>query len=872
MVTLQDVQKARALRDAAIQREAEQRALVNKKFQEAQQRFAGRIGSQALAKQAIARDRQILKGLSRRVDDLKSQVLRVNRRFQKSTQSSKIKERKPTLIELKKAEDLRKPIVKAKLRKQEKALTGAMVKRAKVVEQIKTLEQAEIKQQGFQIDPKIKNDIKRIRESKLSPLVKEKILREYVGIERGDPKARLKAEQILKSREARLRETKVALEREVEKTRREVTRKLKQLPKDASVSSLLSMIKPQEIAWNVYEGVFAVTKDVVDLSTGAVKGAYQFGKDLATYNQGENLGIQRIKKGFKTTKDVAKFVKENPTEASLIVGIAAVSAQRELQKSFISNPVKTTTQAVLILAPGTALKVAGAPVRALGKVAFTRASTVTIPKSVVSTSTLTGFTIQKEKLTKELAKQQKKLEKIVKSKTKPQAVIQEAKSEITKIKKDRKKLKKLPSGALLDIKKVQKEVRRVKEITKAKGLAKLFEVTIPKKVEKMISPLFKSRSDLARELQFARLKGGEAFKKLKVKIKKETGLNVVVRQKKGSETFILPDGTKKIVQKVEIKLLEPKAPKIKPKKEKPVFINIAGKKAQGKQINIPEVRKFYKRSVRKVRDEVQDYKQITVKFAQDTRKQAKIVVTKGKKAYEFKVKTNLKRKKKVENEIKVKQKELNRTKIDLKKALAAGALSKKAFGALTDTVIDTQAAFAQQLKNIAPIAPPRFPVVPGPGVKGLRKPVPSKKSITKKIVKPIRKIKTVKKPVVTRPPKKPLKIIRFKTSNLPTTKTVRIGYQVVIKEGNKVISKSDTLLPRNRARNLMRRILDNSPQASGEIVAKGKTSIVDVQSVILSHKFRPKKSKNPKVRREVEKRKYRKDTAGEKKSIRRKKK
>ena len=69
----------------------------------------------------------------------------------------------------------------------------------------------------------------------------------------------------------------------------------------------------------------------------------------------------------------------------------------------------------------------------------------------------------------------------------------------------------------------------------------------------------------------------------------------------------------------------------------------------------------------------------------------------------------------------------------------------------------------------------------------------------------------------------------------------------------------------------MRRRLDNSPQASGEIVQKGKTFIVDVKKTILSRKFRPKRSKNPKVRIQVEKKKFRLDSKGELKGTRRKK-
>lgn len=97
----------------------------------------------------------------------------------------------------------------------------------------------------------------------------------------------------------------------------------------------------------------------------------------------------------------------------------------------------------------------------------------------------------------------------------------------------------------------------------------------------------------------------------------------------------------------------------------------------------------------------------------------------------------------------------------------------------------------------------------------------------------------------------------------------RQGFIIRIKQGNRIIAESKSTLPRKRAINFMRRRLDNTPQASGEIVRKGKTSIVDVKKTILGNKFRPKRSKDPKVRIQVEKRKFRLDTRGETKGLRR---
>jgi len=100
----------------------------------------------------------------------------------------------------------------------------------------------------------------------------------------------------------------------------------------------------------------------------------------------------------------------------------------------------------------------------------------------------------------------------------------------------------------------------------------------------------------------------------------------------------------------------------------------------------------------------------------------------------------------------------------------------------------------------------------------------------------------------------------------------RIGYIIQIKDGNKIVGATTKLLPKNRAINLARRIVDKNARVSQQIVRKGYTDIEDVKTTILNQKFRAKKSKNPKVRAEVEKRKYRRDQPLEKKEISKKKK
>ena len=120
------------------------------------------------------------------------------------------------------------------------------------------------------------------------------------------------------------------------------------------------------------------------------------------------------------------------------------------------------------------------------------------------------------------------------------------------------------------------------------------------------------------------------------------------------------------------------------------------------------------------------------------------------------------------------------------------------------------------------------------------------------------------------PPKKPVRIRIPRFKNLPTDKTNRNGYVIRIKEGNRIVSQTVDLLPFKRAKNLQRQILDRSLRASGEIVKVGVTKIVDVKNLVKGQKFRAKKSTNPKVRREVEKRKFRLDTKGEKSEAKRK--
>jgi hypothetical protein len=88
---------------------------------------------------------------------------------------------------------------------------------------------------------------------------------------------------------------------------------------------------------------------------------------------------------------------------------------------------------------------------------------------------------------------------------------------------------------------------------------------------------------------------------------------------------------------------------------------------------------------------------------------------------------------------------------------------------------------------------------------------------------------------------------------------------IQIKQGNK-IKTFRTGLTFNRATKVAQALVDNTPRASFTVKAYGKTRKSDIKSYV-NAKFRLKKSKNPLVRRQVEKSKYRIDTKGEKQDL-----
>ena len=121
-------------------------------------------------------------------------------------------------------------------------------------------------------------------------------------------------------------------------------------------------------------------------------------------------------------------------------------------------------------------------------------------------------------------------------------------------------------------------------------------------------------------------------------------------------------------------------------------------------------------------------------------------------------------------------------------------------------------------------------------------------------------------------PKTP-KVLRIPRVDLNAPKKgSRQGYIIQVKEGNRIVSKSKTPLPLNRAKRLGKRRVDNTLAASFDLVPKGKTPITDIKTVPLGRKFRTRRGKDPKVRRFVEKKRFRLDSPTEKRELQRRRK
>lgn len=108
-----------------------------------------------------------------------------------------------------------------------------------------------------------------------------------------------------------------------------------------------------------------------------------------------------------------------------------------------------------------------------------------------------------------------------------------------------------------------------------------------------------------------------------------------------------------------------------------------------------------------------------------------------------------------------------------------------------------------------------------------------------------------------------------KYENLPKTSNLRKGYIIRIKEGNKIVAQTTKVLPKNRALSLGAQKVDKEISASFDVVETAKTNIQDLkkQSKLIKDKFTSRRGKDPKVRINVEKKKFRLDSPTEVRSL-----
>jgi hypothetical protein len=450
-----------------------------------------------------------------------------------------------------------------------------------------------------------------------------------------------------------------------------------------------------------------------------------------------------------------------------------------------------------------------------------------------------------------------------------------------------------------------------------KNVKRLFEqvnkVSIKKIEVKVVKGLPESNQGLINLLLQARKQGGKQFKSLKNKIKKQRNLNVVERRVKGKISFRLLEPKKQrkkgiktgrtkvkefIVKDGNIIIVRRKSRaidlKLKDKLTKKDVKDLEFKKGQ----NLDKVEKDFKRISKKkgflnnkrgqlnifrnikrsVKNTGNTIKRFRVKEKQlgiqirkfntrlkkpiKTRKQ--IIKLKKSKASLVKQKSNLK------NQIKLESKTLS-----LLKTMVI-ALSKLDFN-MASILKEVQAIanlMKSELKNLNdlkfnPIRPTPSPKPKGkptrrPSPRTPLKPTPRRKGPTPKPRRP------PKRPP-TKPVKKPPKI-RISLGRFKKTRKTRPGYLIKVKKGNKIMGVSDQLLPRIKAENTARRIVNgntgNFPLSSSyEIVRVGKTKVKDDKNLVLESIFRKKRSKRTKVLIRVEIRKARLNTPKERKAL-----
>jgi hypothetical protein len=284
----------------------------------------------------------------------------------------------------------------------------------------------------------------------------------------------------------------------------------------------------------------------------------------------------------------------------------------------------------------------------------------------------------------------------------------------------------------------------------------------------------------------------------------------------------------------------------------------------GNTIKTKTMKDYLKFIIEKIKKSLPTNVELTkkIKAKSKTKKKSKVKVAKKEKKMSLKQKKKLK--KKLDELNRRKSTNIRQTKKRIKDILRDTPIrdlkKRKTSDRTTPRITKTSRTAKIRTPKVRKIA--RTPTVRKPTI---RKPTIRTPTVRKPIIR-ITRTPTIRTP--TKPtPVKPTKKIRI-TTDLPKSKTKKVpGYIVKIKKGNRIIAKSEKVLPKNRAKNLARKLTDNTIGASHTITAVKKTNIIDVKTKILGKKFRPKKSKNPKVLKEVEKRKYRLDKAKEKLDI-----
>jgi len=688
-----------------------------------------------------------------------------------------------------------------------KSIQLSAVKRAEAKKPIKTtIDKKEVK-----IDPKLirQKAFFKVKETKIQQkLIKQKSL--FNKIQKTNKITTIERQKV-----------KSFFDNTREDVRKEFFKQLKEAPK------------------NIGKGLYEVGKEVVVLSKDAIVGSYNYGKGLVKrIEAGEKTPLDNdIKKLAQGTVNVGKFIKNNPREALAITGAAGTSLGKDFKEAFINNPVKTTTKSVAYLFPGTIVK---------GTVKTAGLGT----KGVTSTIQAKRL-IKLEKTVKPLRtaiplKQNNKLDKLVGSLSKvSNKNVQNNKINTFLNSVAKEQNIKLPKG-----KNIQKKIDVIKKQSKIIPIGDIkVKVPITKKQPKKPIKVF--------DFNTGKVKRVSKEPKFTPKIARDKTKYIKIEAGK------LTKVTKGQFKKLEPKIITKKQPK------KPIkFIDLKGDK----------VTKISDKSPKLTRGDIFGGKKGQARIFRGNQ-QIQIQINKE----VTKVSKKLTKLKKKPNKLAIAKtkKELN-----ILKRLATTANLNRIFrAAAIIQIIDKLIGKANAIDKLptkvpakkmpSKIVTPIKDVTPGK--------VPKKKTPTK-IKKPLKDVtpkktparptptktitKVPKKPVKKVPPKKPIKpikfpILRINIKTLPK-KGSRQGYIVNIKEGNRIVKRTNQLLPKNRATNFMRRYLDNNPQASGVIIPKGKTSVVDINKTILGNKFRVKRSKGTKVLKNVEKREFRLDKSKEK--------